>query len=286
MIINNEMRFGEIFAYKLKYVHIKRCAFNRACILHACMYNEYYDPAHSSRCVVFGFYRLVVVFVVVYTHTLPPPPTVSVATREDFKLVLREVRRNNNNTLSGLSLDSIADQVRSIIESREKTEGEGSSKVKPRPQLPPVAQAPPPVNTATEYTDEWSCVICYEDMDATDSSRLMCGHRFYTEVYIDVYTCMHVLYTYINIMWCALFRINPSVKFRREKHAHIMGGQIIHSPSPPSLSSPPLFSPSLLPLSLPLSSPSLLPLWFKEQNTCPTCRNYALLPDEYPFLSH
>lgn len=26
--------------------------------------------------------------------------------------------------------------------------------------------------------------------------------------------------------------------------------------------------------------------WFKEQNTCPTCRNYALLPDEYPFLGH
>ena len=117
----------------------------------------------------------------------PQPPTVSAATREDFKLVLREVHRNNNNTLSGLSLDSIADQVRSIIESREKTGGEGSSKVKPRPQLPPT---PPPVNTATEYTDEWSCVICYEDMDATDSNRLMCGHHFHTEVY------MIILYLY------------------------------------------------------------------------------------------
>ena len=24
--------------------------------------------------------------------------------------------------------------------------------------------------------------------------------------------------------------------------------------------------------------------WFREQNTCPTCRNHALLPDDYPFL--
>ena len=107
------------------------------------------------------------------------------AHREDFKIILREVRRNNRNTLSGLSLDSIADQVRSIIEARERAKagGDGGSKVKPRPPLPPVAQAPPPVNTSAEYNDEWSCVICYEDMDATDSSRLMCGHRFHTEVW-------------------------------------------------------------------------------------------------------
>ena len=24
--------------------------------------------------------------------------------------------------------------------------------------------------------------------------------------------------------------------------------------------------------------------WFKEQSTCPTCRNHSLLPEEYPFL--
>ena len=116
-----------------------------------------------------------------------PCQILSPVNREDFKLILREVRRNNNNTLSGLSLDSIADQVRSIIETRERAKaggGEPGSKAKPRPPLPPVAQAPPPVNTSTEYTVEWSCVICYEDMDSTDSSRLMCGHRFHTEVYI------------------------------------------------------------------------------------------------------
>ena len=104
--------------------------------------------------------------------------------REDFKIILREVRRSNNNTLSGLSLDSIADQVRSIIEARER--GDAGSKVKPRPLLPPVAQAPPPINSSTEYTEEWSCVICYEDMDSTDSSRLMCGHRFHTEVGVAI----------------------------------------------------------------------------------------------------
>lgn len=103
--------------------------------------------------------------------------------RDDFKMILREVRRNNQNTLSGLSLDSIAEQVRSIIEAKERAKGGGAeTKVKPRPQLPPVAQAPPPVHTSNEYTEEWSCVICYEDMDSSDSSRLVCGHRFHTEV--------------------------------------------------------------------------------------------------------
>ena len=62
----------------------------------------------------------------------------SPANKEDFKLILREVHRNNNNTLSGLSLDSIADQVRSIIETRERAKtggGEPGSKAKPCPPL-------------------------------------------------------------------------------------------------------------------------------------------------------
>ena len=121
-------------------------------------------------------------------------------------MILREVRRNNRNTLSGLSLDSIAEQVRGIIETRERSKGSsasgGESKMKPRLPLPPVAQAPPPVNSAVEYTDEWSCVICYEDMDTTDSKRLMCGHRFHTEVsehllYLTVYRPLPWLST-----WC------------------------------------------------------------------------------------
>lgn len=40
--------------------------------------------------------------------------------REDFKAFLREVRRQNKNTLSGLSLDTIAQQVKGIIEGKEK----------------------------------------------------------------------------------------------------------------------------------------------------------------------
>lgn len=76
-------------------------------------------------------------------------------------------------------------QVRDIIEARERAKGgEVKSKDKPKlkPTLPPVAQAPPPVHSNAEYNDEWSCVICYEDMDPNDSSRLVCGHRFHTEV--------------------------------------------------------------------------------------------------------
>lgn len=43
--------------------------------------------------------------------------------RDDFKLFLREVRRNNKNTLSGLSLDSIAQQVKGIIDQQERKSG-------------------------------------------------------------------------------------------------------------------------------------------------------------------
>ena len=100
-------------------------------------------------------------------------------------MVLREVRRTNHNTLSGLSLDNIAEQVRDIIETREHAKAGPDSKrresSKLHPPLPPVAQAPPPVNTSSEYNDE-SCIICYEDMGQNNSSRLMCGHRFHTEV--------------------------------------------------------------------------------------------------------
>ena len=48
--------------------------------------------------------------------------------REDFKTFLRDVRRSNKNTLSGLSLDSIAQQVKSIIEQREQRERRGGGK--------------------------------------------------------------------------------------------------------------------------------------------------------------
>ena len=137
----------------------------------------------------------IIIYVHVYT-CIAECESVFSFLREDFKMVLREVRRKNHNTLSGLSLDSIAEQVRAIIEAKERAKGGGGegAKAKPRAPLPPVALAPPPVNSAMEYTEEWSCVICYEDMDANDSSRLVCGHRFHTEV-----QCRHC-FLYVQYM--------------------------------------------------------------------------------------
>ena len=40
--------------------------------------------------------------------------------REDFKALIREVRRSNKNTLSGLHLDAIAQQVKVLIDQRER----------------------------------------------------------------------------------------------------------------------------------------------------------------------
>ena len=45
-----------------------------------------------------------------------------------------------------------------------------------------VAVADPPVMSATDYHEDGSCIICYEDMIDFNSSRLNCGHRFHTEV--------------------------------------------------------------------------------------------------------
>ena len=75
-----------------------------------------------------------------------------------------------------------------MIEVREKAKGgggRGRGKGKQQKTLPPVAVAPPPINFPSDalYDDEGSCIICYEDMDDHDASRLNCGHRFHTEVY-------------------------------------------------------------------------------------------------------
>ena len=43
-----------------------------------------------------------------------------VVDREDFKALIRDVRRSNKNTLSGLHLDAIAQQVKVLIEQRER----------------------------------------------------------------------------------------------------------------------------------------------------------------------
>lgn len=132
-------------------------------------------------------------------------------------MFVHEVRRHNKNTLSGLSLDTIAQQVKEMIEGKERkaaatstAKGKGSGS-KNRPESrpvekkgkvrvsicfvailtvsfffaqkphPPVATAPPPVASSVNY-DENSCIICYEVMREVDTSRLDCGHRFHSKV--------------------------------------------------------------------------------------------------------
>ncbi len=145
---------------------------------------------------------------------------INISFRSDFKAVLHEVRRNNGNTLSGLSLDNIATQIISILDTRAgKTptslpatptspgpgkilaaggvvSGKGKrrqmSKGHPataRKMLPPVAVADPPIKMSEiEYDNDGWCIICYEDMYEEDSSTLNCGHRFHSEV-----TSSHVI---------------------------------------------------------------------------------------------
>lgn len=48
-------------------------------------------------------------------------------------------------------------------------------------QLPP----PPPAVTKpseVEYNEDNSCIICYEEMEESDSAKLECGHIFHTHV--------------------------------------------------------------------------------------------------------
>ena len=64
--------------------------------------------------------------------------------RDDFKAFLREVRRNNKNTLSGLSLDTIAQQVKGIIDQRDAAEKKQASRKNPPPQQPPLSKGKVP----------------------------------------------------------------------------------------------------------------------------------------------
>ena len=117
------------------------------------------------------------------------------------------MRRNNKNTLSGLSLDTIASQIKSIIDARLKVavggpisdkpltaggvvSGKGSrrgSKGQVKKPLRPVAVAEPPKMSDIEYDNEGWCIICYEDMADEDSSILNCGHKFHSEVCVCVW---------------------------------------------------------------------------------------------------
>ena len=55
--------------------------------------------------------------------------------------------------------------------------------IRERP-LPP--KAPPPFYSDVEYNDDNNCIICYEEMSDFTSVRLECGHRFHSEVCLQV----------------------------------------------------------------------------------------------------
>jgi len=83
------------------------------------------------------------------------------------------VRRNNNNTLSGLSLDCIAQQVKDIIDAREKARMPGGGKgAKVRQVGSPVGRA------KGKFYQQFSLPVettFATSSSGTDSSPLFCG---------------------------------------------------------------------------------------------------------------
>ena len=61
--------------------------------------------------------------------------------------------------------------------------------------------------SATDYDEDGSCIICYEDMVDFDSSRLNCGHRFHTDVRPTlVQSLLQVCVTvYLLCLYCAVY---------------------------------------------------------------------------------
>ena len=51
------------------------------------------------------------------------------ASRDDFKTLLREVRHNNKDSLSGVSMDFIVQQVKQLIDQREKSAPQTANKM-------------------------------------------------------------------------------------------------------------------------------------------------------------
>ena len=141
-------------------------------------------------------------------------------------------------------------------------------------RLPPVAQAPPLPSfpPAMEYDDEGSCIICYEDMLDTGSSVLSCGHRFHTDVSWNV-----------DAVGWRYNRTTVTSGGRAGNEASIwllllvggLGTRLVYYVAVKTVC---VLMP-VFPLCL-----QCIRSWFKEQNTCPTCRNHSLLTDDFPFL--
>ncbi|KAG0729287.1 E3 ubiquitin-protein ligase TTC3 [Chionoecetes opilio] len=131
----------------------------------------------------------------------------------DICTALREVRMQNNNSLSGLTTDKIVERVRQQLRSRRP--GAGAATVAPwagitqgsGAKTEPVWQGP----NKEEVVKEDSCSICLEPLNSSPSQTLACQHTFHALCIKD---------------------------------------------------------------------------WIKIQSNCPNCRKFALMPNEYPKLSH
>lgn len=133
--------------------------------------------------------------------------------RPDICTALREVRVQNNNSLSGLTTDKIVERVKQQLRSRRPSAGAAS--VAPWAGLTqgsgaktgPEWQGP----SKEEVVKEETCSICLEPLNTKPSQSLACLHTF---------------------------------------HVHCIND------------------------------------WIKIQSSCPNCRKFALMPDEYPTLTH
>ncbi|XP_063842452.1 uncharacterized protein LOC135090079 isoform X1 [Scylla paramamosain] len=131
----------------------------------------------------------------------------------DICIALREVRAQNNNSLSGLTTEKIVERVRQQLRSRRPSAGAATVAPwagltqGPGVKTEPEWQGP----SKEEVVKEEQCSICLEPLNTSPNQSLACLHTFHALCIND---------------------------------------------------------------------------WIKIQSNCPNCRKFALMPDEYPTLSH
>lgn len=135
-------------------------------------------------------------------------------TSPDICTALREVRVQNNNSLSGLTTDKIVERVKKQLLSRRPSAG--AATVAPWAGLtqgPGAKPGPEWQGPSKEevVSKEETCSICLEPLNSKPSQSLACLHTFHVNCIND---------------------------------------------------------------------------WIKIQSSCPNCRKFALMPDEYPTLGH
>ena len=107
--------------------------------------------------------------------------------RQSLVEYIRQVRAENNNSLSGISLEEVVRRVSTIVENQQRPNvpppgtaaGDASGAGPQRPGKRSAAPAPrPTVYTMDESED---CVICCEEMTSHSTTTLNCRHTFHTE---------------------------------------------------------------------------------------------------------